>query len=272
MTQIARLWHKNLGKVEVQKLQLKWQLIYDSGVFDIHRATLISIYKPGVQMTRRTNSRIAGFTFLVYIVAAIISMFLFSHATSGFGVTGQLETIARHTTVVRISVLLGLLGNFCALVLAVTLYSITRQQDPDLAMLALTCRVAEGIVGMDISKTIGLLWLATGTDGSALDTGAVSALGAYFLRMEASYSAGATFFAVGSTIFAWLLLRGRMIPAPLGWFGVLASILPLVCHPLQLVGLLSGPVTSFIWIPILLFEIILAPWLIIKGAAMPAAQ
>ena len=35
----------------------------------------------------------------------------------------------------------------------------------------------------------------------------------------------ALFFAVGSTIFAWLLLRGRMVPIWLARFGVLASVL-----------------------------------------------
>jgi hypothetical protein len=221
-------------------------------------------------MTVTTNARIAGFTFLVYIAATITGIFLFTRATNGEGVTAQLATISRHATDVRLAVLLGLLGNLCALVLAVTLYSITRKQDPDLAMLALTCRVAEGIVGMDVSKTLGLLWLATTTDATALDTGSVSALGAYFLKMEASFNASATFFAVGSTIFWWLLLRGRMIPAVLAWPGVVASILALVCQPLQLVGLIGGPVTSLIWLPILLLEVVLALWLIIKGVAMPA--
>ena len=223
-------------------------------------------------MTRRTNARIAGVTFLVYIAATIASMVLFSRATSGEGVAAQLAGIAQHATDVRLTIVLGLLGNFCALVLAVTLYSITREQDPDLALLALTCRVAEGIAGMDVSKTLGLLWLATTTDATALDAGAASALAAFFLKMEASFSASAAFFALGSMLFSWLLLRGRMIPVALAWLGVLASLLPVVCFPLQLAGLLGGPVTSFMWYPVLLFEVALALWLIIKGVDAPASR
>jgi hypothetical protein len=223
-------------------------------------------------MTRTTNARIAGYTFLVYIAATITSMVLFARATSGEGVAAQLAGIAQHATDVRLTILLGLLGSFCALVLAVTLYSITRVQDADLAMLALTCRVAEGIAGMDVSKTLGLLWLATATDATVLDAGATSTLGAFFLKMEASFTASAAFFALGSTLFSWLLLRGRMIPVGLAWLGVLASILPVVCFPLQLAGLLGGPVASFMWFPILLFEMALALWLIIKGVAAPSAK
>ena len=223
-------------------------------------------------MTRTTNARIAGVTFLVYIAAGIASMVLFARATSGEGVAAQLASIAQHATDVRLTILLGLLCNLSALVLAVTLYAITREQDPDLAMLGLTGRVAEGIVGMDVSKTLGLLWLATAPAASALDGGAASALGAYFLKMEASFNASATFFAVGSTLFSWLLLRGRMIPVALAWLGVLASILLVVCLPLQLAGFLGGPVTSFIWLPMLLFEVPLALWLIVKGVAAPTPR
>jgi hypothetical protein len=223
-------------------------------------------------MTRRTNARVAGFTFLVYIAATMTSLVLYSRATGGEGVAAQLAGIAQHAMDVRLTIVLGLLGNVCALVLGVTLYAITREQDPDLALLALICRVAEGIGGMDVSKTLGLLWLATATDATAVHAGGAPALGAYLLKMEASFTASAAFFALGSTLFSWLLLRGRMIPVALAWLGVLSSLLPLVCFPLQLAGLLGGPVTSFMWYPIMLFEMALALWLIVNGVAAPAPR
>ena len=223
-------------------------------------------------MTRATNARIAGFTFLIYIAAGITSMVLFARATDGEGVAAQLAAMAQHATDVRITILLNLVMNLSALVLAVTLYAITREQDRDLAMLGLTSRVAEGIAGMDVSGTLGLLWLATSSEATALDAGAASALGAFFLKMGETMGASATFFAVGSTLFSWLLLRGRMIPVALAWLGVLASVLLLVCLPLNLAGLLRGPVASFMWYPMLLFEVVLALWLIIKGVAPPKSR
>ena len=216
-------------------------------------------------MTRSTNARIAGFTFLVYIAAGITSMVLYARASNGEGVTAQLATMAQHATDVRLTILLNLVMNLSALVLAVTLYAITRERDRDLALLGLSCRVAEGIAGMDVSGTLGLLWLATTTEATALDAGAASALGAFFLKMQQTMGASATFFAIGSTLFSWLLLRGRMIPVPLAWLGVVASVLLVALCPLQLAGLLGGPITSFMWFPMLLFEVVLAVWLIIKG-------
>ena len=233
---------------------------------------ILGVSHHGAHMTRVTNARIAGFTFLVYIAVGITSMVLFARATKGEGIAAQLATIAQHSTDVRLTILLGLLMNLSALVLAVTLYAITREQDRDLAMLGLTCRVAEGIAGMDVSGTLGLLWLATTTEATALDAGAASALGAFVLKMQQTMGASATFFAIGSTLFSWLLLRGRMIPVPLAWLGVLASVLLVVLCPLQLAGLLGGPITSFMWFPMLLFEVVLALWLIIKGVAPAQRQ
>src|SRR5512141_1227200 len=113
-------------------------------------------------MTRTTNARIAGFTYLFYIAVALPNMVLFGRATSGVGPAAKLATIAQHASDVRICVMLMLLSTFAALVLAVTLYAITREQDPDLAMLALTCRVGEGVIGaLSIPSTLALLWLAT---------------------------------------------------------------------------------------------------------------
>lgn len=123
-------------------------------------------------MTRTTNSRIAGFTFLFYIVAGLTSMNLFGRATGGEGIAAKLSSIAPHSADVRLTVLLGLLGVFSAIVLGVALYAITREQDPELSMLALICRVAEGLIGgLSIPGTLALLWLATSTGADAPDTG-----------------------------------------------------------------------------------------------------
>jgi hypothetical protein len=83
---------------------------------------------------------------------------------------------------------------------------------------------------------------------------------------------GATFFAVGSTLFSWLLLRGRMVPVPLAWLGVLASVLLVVGLPVQLAGFFGGPVFGLMWLPMLVFEVALALWLLIKGVGIPGRR
>jgi len=48
-------------------------------------------------MTRRTNARIAGFTFLFYIAAGITTPVLSGRATQGEGIPAKLASIAQHT-------------------------------------------------------------------------------------------------------------------------------------------------------------------------------
>jgi Domain of unknown function (DUF4386) len=78
---------------------------------------------------------------------------------------------------------------------------------------------------------------------------------------------------VGSLIFSYLLLRGRMVPVSIAWLGVLASGLLAVTLPLQLAGFSTGPLTGYYqWLPALVFQIVLALWLLIKGVATPATR
>ena len=163
------------------------------------------------------------------------------------------------------------IGCFCALVLGVTLYAVTRDQDRDLAMLGMMCRVAEGITGAgSIPATLGLLSVATAAGASAPDPAATAALGAFVLNQ--SWFIAATFFAVGSTLFSWLLLRGRMVPMWLAALGVIGSAVVTIGLPLQVMELLPELVTKLMWMPILVFELVVAVWLIVKGAATPEAR
>jgi hypothetical protein len=217
-------------------------------------------------MTRKTNARIAGFTFLFYIAAGITSLILENRAIKGDGIAAKLASVAQHATDMRVIIVLTLLCSLSAIVLGVTLHAITREQDPDLAMLGLICRVVEGVNGGPaIAGTASLLWLATATGANAPDVAATHALAPFLLRGGGAL--GATFFAIGSTCFSWLLLRGRMIPVPLARLGVVASVLLVAVLPLQFAGFVSGPVLNYVWLPMLLFEVPLAFWLLVKGVA-----
>jgi uncharacterized protein DUF4386 len=230
-------------------------------------------------MTRTTNARVAGVTLLLYIAIGITQMVVFGGATAGEGIAARLMSMAQHADEVRINVALGLLTCVIALTLAVALYAITREQDPDLAMLALVCRVAEGVLGaLFIPLTLGLLSVATTAATTSADAAAAQTLASFVLAARPwNPVVCATFFAVGSTLFCWLLLRGRMVPVLLAWLGVLASALLVVMLPLQLAGLLGAPagllgrqVFWVMWFPMLVFELALAVWLLVKGVTAPS--
>ncbi len=219
-------------------------------------------------MTRRAYARLAGFMFLFYIANGVAAMVVFNRITSNQGVAGTLASIVQHAPLMRLTIVLTLLTAVDALVLAVALYAITRDHDPDLAMLALAFRIGEGMVAANAAvRSAGLLALATRSAGpAAADAAAANALGDFLLHGSGTLI-GATLFAFGSTIYSYLFLRARSIPLTLAWLGVVASVLLLLGLPLQLAGVLHGPVTNYIWIPMALFEVALALWLLIKGVA-----
>ena len=161
------------------------------------------------ETSRQIYARVAGFTFLFYIAAGLTSMALDDQSP--------------------MTDLLSVLMSFSALVLGAMLYALTREHEPIVAMLALTCRV-----------------------------------------IEATQFESAIFFALGSTLFSWLLLRGRMIPTPLAWLGVIASVLLVAVLLLQLAGLFdatnwAASVTWIVWLPMLVFEVAFSLWLLVKG-------
>jgi hypothetical protein len=222
-------------------------------------------------MTLRTNGRLAGFAFLLYIAVSLAGMFLARGASQGADPAAKLASMAQHAGALRLALLFDLVGSLCALVLAVTLHAITRDVDADLALLAAVCRIAEGVTGvLSLERAASRLWLAT--EAGSLGPGASTALGAVLVTLPGhDMPLGATLFSLGSLLFAWLFVRGRIVPGALAWLGVAASALTVVVVPLQLVGLARGPLTDFIWLPMLVFEVWLAFFLIVKGPA-PVAR
>ena len=227
-------------------------------------------------MTRTTSARVAGFTYLFYAAIGICSEVLMRQARGVGGDAAQLTRIGQYATNVRLTIVITLLECLSALVLAVTLYGITRDENHELAMLGLVCRVAEGVLGSlnNIPGYLGLLWLAKAGVGTDVpDAPTRNALRAFLLMPGTSVPLGAMFYAVGTLIFSYLFLRGRMVPVSIAWLGVLASGLLVLVLPLQLAGFYTGPLTGYLlWLPALVFQVVLALWLLIRGVTAPAPR
>ena len=222
-------------------------------------------------MTRTGNSRLAGITFLLYIATGIGSMYMMSQVTAGADDSAaRLAAIAEHTMAHRVQVLLTLLQAAYAVILGVTLYALTRDEDRELAMLGLCSRFTEGLIAV-ISTVNGLalLRLATANSGvSGADATFVRGLESLLNEADdATFLIAGTCFAIGSTLFCYLFLRARTIPVSLAWLGLISSVLLIIGLPLQMLGIVQSGM--LIWMPMLVFEIWFAFWLIFKGVAAP---
>jgi Domain of unknown function (DUF4386) len=202
----------------------------------------------------RYAGRLAGFMFL-FLIAAVLASSILSR-----GVGGATENTFR----VRLSVLLLIVGSISTLILAAMLYAITKHQDKNLAILALLCRAVEA--ALYVTGIMSLLALLSLSKGTALGDLVSN------LRLWGT-NVGAIFFAVGSTLYSYLLFKARSVPVPLAGLGVVASLILVVGVPLQTAAgrsIYDGAFAA-IWIPIAIFEISTGFWLLIKGAKVPEA-
>lgn len=222
-------------------------------------------------MTLRTSARLAGFMFLFYIVTGIAGMAVFAPVTRGKDTTAKLASVVRHERLARIEAAYSVVMLLNPILLGVALWGLTRRHDPELAMVALACRLTEGVFApLGAVANVALLAAAKAAAEPA-QAAAANALGSVLLSAQkATPLVAATCFAFGSTIFCWLFLRGRSIPAWLSWLGLVASLLLVIALPLQIAGLLEAPLTLWVWLPMLVFEVTCALWLLIKGVAEPA--
>jgi hypothetical protein len=223
-------------------------------------------------MTRTSNARLAGIILLLYIATGIGSMILVGQITGGArDNAATLVEYAHHATAVRVNALLTFLQFFYAVGLAVTIYALTREIDAELALLAFCCRFTEGVIAAFAAiRMLGLLSIATTTAATGAPD-AARTVGGMLLQADTSTALiSATCFAVGSTIYCWLFLRSRRIPRWMAGLGVVASVLLVVALPLRILAFITGPVTVYFWMPMLVFELVFAFWLIFKGVTAPA--
>ena len=219
-------------------------------------------------MTLRANARLAGLAFLLNVVTGIGRAVLFNQVSAGDGTAARLASIAQHATLVRVTALLVLLEFLYQAVLAVTLFALTRDQDSDLALLGLGCRMTEGVIAaLAAGSRLDLLAAAIASrTTTGADAAAAQALGASL--MNGTAGPAALCLAASGLIFASLFLRARSIPLWIAWLGVVGSILGLAEFGLDMLGSLHGSATIVPWIPLALYELILGLWLLIKGVAV----
>jgi len=99
---------------------------------------------------------------------------------------------------------------------------------------------------------------ATGTQAIALES-----MGRSVISMgESGYKIGLVFLVLGSLMYAILFVTSGAVPLPIGWFGVIASILAGGGILLNLINPSLSMVSFMVMIP---YEIVLGIWLLVWG-------
>jgi hypothetical protein len=236
----------------------------------------------------RQVAAIAGAAYLITDAGAIFSEFFVRPTLVVSGDAARTASnIVAHAQLFRAGIASDLLTAAGVVILNLALYELLAPVHRSLARLAAFWRLVEVAVfsAITVSSFI-VLSLLTGADyAQAFQPRELQALARLFVGAQASgYLIVLLFFGLGSTTYMVLLVRSRYIPKALALLALGGSALvalfaltrmlfpPFVAATVAAVRALP-PVAlvslAVIFMPILLFEIILGFWLLVKGVRIP---
>ena len=230
-----------------------------------------------VDEAQRKAARVAGILYLFTILTANLTEF---YVRRRMMVPGDaLKTagnIAAHEQLFRIGIASDLLMFAGNIALVVALYVVLKPINRHLALLAVfwwlvECSIAAATVGIDFAAVLSL---SRSNQLPALNTEQLQALARLLISLDAGGNrVAALFFGLGSTVFCYLWFKSRYIPRVLAAGGILASLVPtfIPLSTIVFTSLADVPLRrARTGIPIVIFEVIVGLWLLIKGINTPA--
>jgi hypothetical protein len=208
----------------------------------------------------------AGVLFIVATVADVISRVAF--LTPVLGLADPLAAVSANGTRVALGAMLLVVGAAASAGIAMAMYPVLRRHGEALALGSVGFRLIEATFYLGIVVCL-LILVAMGEEaGSSGDAAAFATPVAVVLAArEALGQVGVLAFALGATMYYWLLYRSRLVPRWLSAWG-LAAIASLTCSVVLVISGLAEPMSSpqvLLAAPIFAQEMVLAGWLIAKG-------
>jgi hypothetical protein len=215
--------------------------------------------------THKRTARIVGALFLIAMVTSLVGgIWLESLITA----PDYLVTVSANRAQVIIGVLLELINGFCVIGIAVGFFPLFRKHSESLALGYVALRIVEAAV--IVAAVISPLALITLSQEfarmGAADASSFQAIGTSFLAVRESLAGQmlGIVFCLAALVLYYLLYQTKLVPRFISIWGFLAVLLVLVWNLLELFGI-SVAIGMVLALPMILNEIFLALWLIVKG-------
>jgi hypothetical protein len=179
-----------------------------------------------------------------------------------------LRTVSEHEPQVIVSVLLELINGLCVVGIAAFMYPLLRAEDEGLALGYVGLRMLEAV--LIVAAVVSPLALATLSQeyvrAGAADVSRFLAAGAVFqaIRTVLAGQLLGIFFGLGALVFFYLLVRSRLVPRFISVWGLIAAGSVLAWNLLETAGV-HVSFGMVLVLPIILNEVFLGIWLIVKG-------
>lgn len=210
--------------------------------------------------------RLLGAAFLIVIVTSAISGTFLNSAVGSGTISDILSNIPNNLTMMRISILGGMLNSTGIIILALLLYIVLKKQNKIIALVALGLWLAEAIfyaimqIGSLALIPLSLDFVKAGAPMNSF----YQTLGEFLYN--GVYSQGLTihmwFYCTGGLLWYSLFYRSKYVPRVISLFGVLAVAVGLAGIVVEFFGYV---VPIFVYVPIGLFEFIIGFWLLLRG-------
>lgn len=218
---------------------------------------------------QQTAARVAGFMYLFLgVLAAFAEFYIRSGILVPENTAQTAHNIIASERMFRIGIASDLLGGACNAILAVAFYTILKPVNSSLALLAAFWRLGEAVIlgHMTLNGMTVLNVLHPSALSGAFSNGQLQAIAGLYIDAQGNeFSIGLIYYALGSTLFCYLLLKSRYIPQWLAWWGLLGSLIAVVSTLVIIVFPNADSLAPGCYTPVGIFEIVAGFWLLIAG-------
>lgn len=213
-------------------------------------------------MQRRTAARTVGLLFITATVTGVLStVFLTEDAT------GSPASLIAHRTGLTVGALLVLIMTAAIAMIPPALFPVLRRHSEALALSYVVARTVE--VALLAPAAVGpLLLLAVASEYGPDDEPQFELARSLTMSYDAwGHPVSTVFFCLGVVILNWVLMRFRLVPRALSMWGLLSAGPYLADGILVMFDRLATPslVHALLVLPLALYEMALAVWLLVKG-------
>jgi len=220
--------------------------------------------------SNKKTAIIVGVLFLTAMATSLVGGFWLESLISA---PDYLESLSTNKTQVILGVLLELINCIAVVGIAFMIYPIFKPHNESLALGYFGFRVIEAVIL--IVAVISPLLLVTLSqeylNASTTDASYFQSLGALFIAVRAQLAGllVPVFFSLGALVFYYLLYQSKLVPRFLAVWGLIAVVLLFGWNLLENFGIHIS-VGMVLALPMILNEITLGIWLIVKGFNPPA--
>jgi len=223
-----------------------------------------------IEPAQRTAAKIAGF---LYVFQMALALFGETYVRGRLIVRGDATKTAQNIMgaerLFRLSIAGDLVVYTTVIVLIWALYVVVRPVDKNLALLAVFFRLVENaVLCVATVNSLVVLRLLSGADAlKTFEPGQLHSLANVALSAQGlGMSVGFILLGLGSTVFAYLLLKSSYVPRALAAWGIFSSLVLSLVTLAILVFPGLGKVMGLAYMaPMGIYEVGLGLWLLVKG-------